>query len=545
MNGLKASIIGFLSERTVPSVRTMLATRQPLVWLLALIIGTVGAYAILAFRWLIGAVQWLWLGHEGENYLSTLASFRAPWVIMASLIGGGLVVGLILRFATSSHRTHGIADVIEARAIHGSNIPLRRGLISALVSAISLGAGASAGREGPAVHLGASIASCLERQFDLPSAARRVLLACGAAAAVSASFNAPIAGVLFAHEVILGHYALTAFVPTVIAAVVATLITRVHLGDFPAFIIPEYHIASYWEFPAFALLGITCGLVAVGFLLSMMASDWAAQRVNLPIWLRPVIGGALVGAIAIFVPEVIGVGYEATNLALREKYTLMFLFVLLFAKTAATAITLASRFGGGVFSPSLYLGAMAGGAFGIIAASVFPAYASGYGVYAILGMGAVTGAVLGAPVSTAMIVFELTGGYEMTIALLLSVSIASMIMQALIGQSFFGWQLSTRGLYLGDGPHRRIMRTWKVAEFMTSLTTEEAENPIELGADDLHLTPDDTLEVALRAFDSTGYTRIPVFDSNHMTRQIGWADYTKAVTTFNAALIEANVEEHR
>ncbi|MGI9464687.1 MAG: chloride channel protein [Aestuariivirgaceae bacterium] len=545
MDGLKASIIGFLSERTVPSVRTLLSTRQPLVWLLALTIGTIGAYAILLFRWLIGQVQWLWLGHDGENYLATFASFREPWVIMASLIGGGLVVGLILRFATVSHRTHGIADVIEARAIHGSNIPLKRGRTSAFVSAISLGAGASAGREGPAVHLGATIASFLERQFNLPAAARRVLLACGAAAAVSASFNAPIAGVLFAHEVILAHYALSAFVPTVIAAVIATLITRVHLGDFPAFIVPEYHIASYWEFPAFALLGIVCGLVAVGFLLSAMATDWASQRINLPVWLRPVLGGALVGSIAIFVPEVIGVGYDATNQALREKYTLVFLFVLLFAKTAATAITLASRFGGGVFSPSLYLGAMAGGAFGIIAASVFPAYASSYGVYAILGMGAVAGAVLGAPISTAMIVFELTGGYEMTIALLLSVSISSMIMQALIGQSFFGWQLSTRGLYLGDGPHRRIMRTWKVAEFMTDLTPEDAGGPAELAPDDLRLTPEDTLEVALRAFDSTGDTRIAVFDPNDMARQIGWADYTKAVTTFNAALIEANVEEHR
>ncbi len=545
MDGLKASIIGFLSERTVPSLRAMLATRQPLVWLLALIIGCIGAYAILAFRWLIGAVQWLWLGSESEDFLSTLASFRGPWAIMASLIGGGVVVGLILRFLTQTHRTHGIADVIEARAIHNSNIPIRRGLVSALVSAISLGAGASAGREGPAVHLGASIASFLERRFDLPNAARRVLLACGAAAAVSASFNAPIAGVLFAHEVILGHYALTAFVPTVIAAVVATMITRVHLGDFPAFIIPDYQIESYWEFPAFALLGVVCGLVAVGFLLSVMASDWLSRRIDMPIWLRPVIGGVLVGAIAVFVPEILGVGYEATNLALQENYALLFLFVLLFAKIAATAITLASRFGGGVFSPSLYLGAMAGGAFGIIAASVLPSYASSYGVYAILGMGAVTGAVLGAPISTTMIVFELTGGYEMTIALLLSVSIASMIMQALIGQSFFAWQLSTRGLHLGDGPHRRIMRTVKVADFMTHLTSDEFEDSVDLDPDDLRLTQDDTLEVTMRAFDTTGNSRIAVFDSNDLQRQIGWAEYTKAVTTFNAALIEANVEEHR
>ena len=252
-----------------------------------------------------------------------------------------------------------------------------------------------------------------------------------------------------------------------------------------------------------------------------------------------------VALIAIAVPEVLGVGYEATNLALREKYTLVFLFVLLFAKTAATAITLASRFGGGVFSPSLYLGAMAGGAFGIIAASVFPEYASSYGVYAILGMGAVAGAVLGAPISTTMIVFELTGGYEMTIALLLSVSISSIIMQALVGQSFFGWQLSTRGLYIGDGPHRRIMRTWKVSDFMTHLSAEEQKTPRNREQEEVSLTPDDTLEVTLRTFDNCGLQRIPVFDARNPDKHIGWADYTKALASFNAALIEANVEEHR
>ena len=159
------------------------------------------------------------------------------------------------------------------------------------VSAISLGAGASAGREGPAVHLGAALASFLENKFSLRGASRRVLLGCGAAAAVSASFNAPIAAVLFAHEVILGHYALTAFVPTVISAVTATLITRVHLGDFPAFIIPDYHIASYWEFPAFALLGIVCGLVAVGFTFATTTCDWISRQVNISVIFRPMIGG--------------------------------------------------------------------------------------------------------------------------------------------------------------------------------------------------------------------------------------------------------------
>ncbi len=545
MQALKASIARFLSEHTLPSLRTLSQARQPLTWLLALAIGVICAYAILGFRWLIGVIQFLWLGNEHENVVATIASFREPWVVFLALSVGGLVVGLLLQFAMQTRRPQGIADVIEARAIQGSQISLREGSVSALIAAISLGAGASAGREGPAVHLGATLASFLEQRFNLPAAARRVLLACGAAAAVSASFNAPIAGVLFAHEVILTHYALSAFVPTVIAAVAATLITRVHLGDFPAFVIPDLQIASYWEFPAFALLGITCGLVAVAFHLSVLTSDWAARRIEMPIWLRPVLGGVIVAAIALMVPEVLGVGYEATNLALREQYSLVFLFVLLFAKTIATAVTLSSRFGGGVFSPSLYLGAMAGGAFGIIAAQLFPDYASGYGVYAVLGMGAVAGAVLGAPISTTMIVFELTGGYEMTIALLLSVSIASMMMQALVGQSFFDWQLATRGLFLSGGPHRRIMRTLRASDFMSELTPEEQAEPPDIASDAVKITSSDTLEATLRAFDTSGKTRIAVLNPDDMAKQVGWVDYTKALAAFNSALIEAGIEEHK
>ena len=222
-----------------------------------------------------------------------------------------------------------------------------------------------------------------------------------------------------------------------------------------------------------------------------------------------------------------------------------FEILMLFAKTIATAITLSSRFGGGVFSPSLYLGAMAGGAFGIIAAQVFPEYASGYSVYAVLGMGAVAGAVLGAPISTAMIVFELTGGYEMTIALLLSVSIASMMMQAVVGQSFFDWQLATRGLYLGGGPHRRIMRTLRASDFLTELSEDERAEPPEIAPERVRVTSNDTLEATLRAFDTSGTTRIPVFDPNNAERQTGWVEYPRALAAFNSALIEASIEEHK
>lgn len=544
MGELRDRLFATLGELTLPQLRAFWAARHPLVWALALTIGVVGAFAILGFRLGIGYVQWLWLGNSNENVVGTLASFRAPWVVVAGPTLGGLVVGLIIWKFIKERRAHGISDVIEAGALHRADISLRAGLVSAVASAISIGSGASVGREGPAVHLGATIAAFLDRKFSLSPAARRVLLASGAAAAVSASFNAPIAGVLFAHEVILGHFALSAFVPTVLAAVAATLITRVWLGDFPAFILSEQHIASYWEFPAFALLGVVCGLVAVCFQLTVMTADWSARRFTMPLWLRPALGGLAVGMMALTVPQVLGVGYEATTLAIRESYGLGWLLILLVAKTVATAISLASRFGGGVFSPSLYIGAMAGGAFGIIAGSAVPDYASNHGVYALLGMGAVAGAILGAPISTALVVFELTGGYELTIALLLSVSIASMIMQALLGKSFFDWQLSQRGVFLREGSHLRIVRTWTVREFMTKLTPEEIAEPPEL-FDRPRLILSDTLEMALRTFDEGGYTRLAVLDKRADGVLLGWVDQVEALAAYNKALIEANVEEHK
>lgn len=544
--GALAAMLGLvrrvLIEKTLPNIRAFIAERQLLVWTIALAIGVGSAYLAIVFRLLIGLFQLSWLGTVSENVYSAATGLHW-WTILLAPALGGLCVGLLLQYVMPGRRAPAVADVIEARALLGCRIPPRTGLIGAFISALSLGCGGSAGREGPVVHLGAALASVLEDYFKLPHSARRTLLACGVAAAVSASFNAPIAGVLFAHEVILAHYALRAFVPIVISSVAATVIARIHLGDYPAFFIPNYQITSYWEFPAFALLGLTCAAVAILFQFALIAADRVARQIDIPLWFRPVLGGLMVGGIAIFFPQVLGVGYDATDAALKLQFPLWLLLALLVVKTTATAITLASRFGGGIFSPSLYLGAMTGAAYGIIAASAFPQVASSEGLYAILGMGAVAGAVLGAPISTVLIVFELTGGYEMTIALLLCVSISTAITQAVHGMSYFHWQLSTRGLFLQDGPHKSIVRSLRVRDFMT-LPGDDVELP-EVQEDTPMLTPDDTVEAALRAFDKAGVSRLPVVDANDAARVIACADHVKALNAFNAALIEAHEEEHR
>jgi chloride channel protein, CIC family len=531
-------------SRLASNISDFTADRQLVVWALALAIGASVGYAALAFRTLIGAVQWLWLGSSAEK-VSSLAPGLPWYVILLAPALGGLVVGLLLEKMVPGRRAHSVADVIEARAIGDCRIPTVQGLWGAALSVISLGSGASAGREGPMVHLGATIASRLEDYFNLSQGARRTLLACGTAAAVSASFNAPIAGVLFAHEVILAHYALRSFVPIVISSVVGGVVARVHFGDFTAFQVPQYAITSYLEFPAFVLLGATCAVVAVMFELALMTTERLAWDIKMPLWLRPVIGGLLVGAIGVFFPHVLGVGYDATDTALKQGYALWLLLALIVAKTAATAITLASRFAGGVFSPSLYLGAMTGCAFGLIAASVFPEVASSNGLYALLGAGGVAAAVLGAPISSTLIVFELTGGYHMTIALLLTVSISHGLTQAALGHSYFHWQLTKRGLSLQEGPHKEIMRRMVVSQFMVELKADEPKPPSPEVDSDPWLTPNDTLERALRTFDRAGVTRIPVVAGSDLSRVVGWADRMAALSAFNRELISSHEEEHK
>lgn len=530
-----------------PNLAGFRQDRQLSVWLVAMVIGFAVSVATIIFRELIGLIQLTWLLDRSEHVIS--ASKEIPWyvILLAPAIGGAIVGWALVRILPQ-RRTGGVPDVIEARALEGRPMELKSALWSAGVTAVSLGSGASAGREGPMVHLGAAISSWLEEKFRLPPWARKTLLASGAAAAVSASFNAPIAGVLFAHEIILGHYARRSLIPIVISAVGGTLLSRLWFGNVAAFEIPNYQITSFWEFPAFAILGLVCALVSVIFQFAMVGTDYVARSINIPLYFRPVIGGFMIGAIAVFFPEVLGVGYEATDMALKNQIGLTLLLTLIVAKTAATAITVASRFGGGVFSPALYLGAMTGAAYGLIASQAFPELASSEGLYAILGMGAVAAAVLGAPFSTTMIVFELTGGYALSIALLLAVSISTGINQAIHGHSFFEWQLEMRGLFMRDGPHKYVTRITKVSAFLSPL--DEDQDPSKLEPDEEgelppHLVETDNLEQALRAFDDGGHHELPVVDSSRDLNIIGSATQTQALSCYNRALVETSEEEHK
>lgn len=517
-------------------------------WLFATIIAAATAYAVIAFRAAINAISTIAFGADEAAIASGAATMdiARTWAVP---VVGGVVVSAILYVADrlgwlKDGRGQGIAEVIESRAVGDGRISLRAGFAAAIVSAISLGAGGSAGREGPAVHLGATIASFIDRHFGLSLKDRRTLLGCGAAAAVAASFNAPIAGVLFALEVVMGSYALSVFGPIAAASVTAAIITRLQLGDFPAFIAPPTGGVHAIDALLSAALGLVCGVVAVAFLKSLQTTtdkvrEWA-DGFGISYVFLPPFGGVIIGLIGAFYPEVFGVGYEAVTRTLAGEYTLKFLVILLVLKTAATAVTLSCRFGGGVFSPGLMIGALAGAAFGVIVNMIAPEATASPAFYSMIGMGAACGAIMGAPISTTLIVFELTGDYGMTISLMVAVALATLLTQALAGKSYFHWQLSRRGYDLSDGPQGVILQTIRVADVMEKMPPDA---PIEEGAPRLFAAA--SLGDALAELDRLDESGLPVVDEESGSAIVGYLSRIRALKAYNRALVESHVDYHR
>ena len=433
--------------------------------LLAVVVGVTAGYGAIGFYYAIDSITILFFSTD-EKSLATGAKQLADWQILIAPVIAGLIVGQLLRFQ-KDHKARGVPHVMEAAQLTSERMRLREGIMSALTAVISLGGGASAGREGPVVHLGASLASQMARYLKLTWEDARTLLGCGAAAAVAASFNAPIAGVFFALEVVLGHYALRAFAPTVLAAVAGTLVARAHIGDLPVFDVTDYSIRSYIEFPLFIVLGMISAGLAVSFaVLSMKAEQFRDRFLPLPYWIQPACGGVVLGGLGILHPEILGVGYETTLNAINGGYGISVLLTLLALKFLAVLLSLTSRFGGGIFSPSLVMGALLGGSFGLLIAGLSPTIASSEGLYAVVGMGAVTSAVLGAPISTILIVFELTGDYSVAVAVMVACAASNLTSSLISDGSFFHRQLRSRGIFLEYGRDTHLLGKETVSAFV-------------------------------------------------------------------------------
>ncbi len=521
-------------------------------WIIALGIGVLAGAVAVGFRVAISGLQTLFYGADDAMLASHAANL--PWErVLIIPILGGLAVGLILKFFVPDGATRSVAHVIEGAALRRGRVEKRVGLASALASLITLSTGGSSGREGPVVHLGAIISSWVSNLMRADAITARDLMGCAAAAAVSASFNAPIAGALFALEVVLRHFAVHAFAPIVIASVAGTVVSRIQMGNVTEFVLPAHTLGFYNELPAFMILGLVCGLVATMVMRAIfIAEDFgdALQRATgIPLWLRPACAGILLGGLAIFFPHVIGVGYETTSRALTGDLLFWEAVVFTAMKAIAFAITIAGRMGGGAFSPSLMLGAMTGLAFGWIATSIYPSAAGTEGLYAMAGMGAVAAAVLGAPISTTLIVFELTGDWQAGVAVMVTVSLASALSSRLVDRSFFLTQIERRGVHIAAGPQAYLQGAIRVKDVLCPTGAERTppgsavQDLVEQGA---ILRPGDTLETALPLFDRAGTDFLPVVRDTETgaPETLGVVFHIDALKAYNRALAETAREEH-
>jgi CIC family chloride channel protein len=523
-------------------------------WFIALAIGVAAGFMALGFRKAIRSLQAYVYDTEDILLLHSHAE-KLPWFLILIIpIIGGLIVGLILHNFTDDGRVRSVADVIEGAALTNGRVEGKAGIASFFASLITLSTGGSSGREGPVVHMAGVISTWVSDRIHADGITGRDLLGCAVAAAVSASFNSPIAGALFALEVVLRHFAVHAFAPIVIASVAGTVINRLEYGDVTEFILETPgSLQFYVELPAFLILGLICGLVSLLLMRSIFFAEdigtHIQNRLSLPRWLRPAVSGAMLGLLAIWFPHIIGVGYETTIRALTGDLTLTVAILFAVIKTVALAITMGGRMGGGVFSPSLMIGALTGLAFGLIATGLLPDVSGTHTLYAFAGMGAVAAAVLGAPISTTMIVFELTGDWQIGLAVMVSVSMSTALASRLVDRSFFLTQLERRDVHLAAGPQAYLLAMLRAGAVMRpigdakSITKDEALELIEQG---LCVQASATLEAAMPYFDRDDIPCIPVVtvDEDGSENPVGALYHIDALKAYNRALAATAAEEH-
>jgi CIC family chloride channel protein len=435
-----------------------LATREDRLFLLSIgCVGVVAGLLGLFTEYLIGGVQRLLWGSSAD--LITLARTVPRWVVVAAPAAGGAVVGLITWAGRQAVTGEGMASLIEAVALYGGKIPAKPVLFNALTAIATVGSGGSLGREGPMIRLGAMISSWLGLRFGLPAHRVKILVGCGAAAGLAATYNIPIGGTLFAMEVILGNFALEIFGPIVASSVIATLIARSLTGNVPFYASRGYSLVSGWELFPYAGLGIVGAVASLVFIVGMSAARRAFLKLPVPGYVRPMVGMALVGVLGIYVPYCLGRGYGVINLALGgelklpehlalpQEMTILLLLGLAAAKLLATSLTSGSGGSGGLFTPSLCFGALVGGAYGFWVHSWWP-HSSSYGAYAAVGMAAVMAGTSHAPISAILILFEFTGNYDLILPIMLASIISGLLSKRLRRYSIYTAPLQGRGIEL-------------------------------------------------------------------------------------------------
>ena len=449
---------------------------------LALAIGAGAGCGAVAFRYLILGFTLVFTGHRDYS-----SAGHAPygyfhglgfWFVVATPIVGGLLYGpLIQRYAREA-RGHGVPEVMYAVAERGGRIRPPVAVVKSLASAVCIGSGGSVGREGPIVQVGSALGSALGQWTRMPESRLKILVACGAAAGISATFNAPIAGVFFALELILRDFEAEAFGVVVLSSFVADLIGRAAFGSHPFLTLPPFELHSPLEYPLYAGLGVVCAVVGIAFIRVLYGSEDLADRIwRGPEWLRPAAGGLLLGLLLLGLPQLYGVGYPQLEGAIRGRDVIGLLLLLLAGKLIATSVTIAIGGSGGVFAPSLFMGAMLGTAYGAAIHHLAPGFpAAPAGTYGLIGMGAVFAAAARAPITAVIIIFELTGDYRIILPLMLAIALAVGASRLLSQDTIYTLKLRRRGIDIDRGRVRTVMSLLRVGDAMQTVPLCIAED---------------------------------------------------------------------
>jgi CIC family chloride channel protein len=481
---------------------------------LGMIVGLFGGLGAVLFRHLISLFQMVI--YQGSGDLSVLVSSLSWWHVVLGPAIGGAVVGPVVYFLAREAKGHGVPEVMNAVAIEGGVIRKRVVVVKTLASAMCIGSGGSVGREGPIVQIGSAIGSSLGQMLRLPDDQMRVLVGCGAAAGIAATFNAPIAGAIFALEIVLADFEMTTFTPIILASVIATIVSRGMLGNDPAFHVPAYAMESPVELGLYVVLGLIAGLVAVTFtvMLYKVEDIWDAWK--FPEYLKAAVGGMMIGCMGLYFPHILGVGYNAIGSALWNTEVWYILLMLVPIKILACSITIGSGGSGGIFAPSLFMGAMAGGAFGFAVNHLFPGYTAEPGAYAVIGMGAVVAGTTHAPIQAFLILFELTQDYRIIPALMIACVIACVVATRVRRESIYTMKLIRRGVDIRSGRDVNLLKNLKVADFMT-------EDPVTV----FERTP---LRQLIHILTSSQHTSFPVTDDDgNLVGMLSLRDFRQAV----------------
>jgi CIC family chloride channel protein len=405
----------------------------------AVTVGLGGALTSVAFRESLSHLQVLLLHYNGP--LEGAATSLPAWARLLMPTTGGLIAGLILFFGPRWSQAQRSADYMEVIVLGNGIMRVRDTVVKSVSSLVTISSGGSIGREGPMVQLAAMLASLLGRRAKLSPARLRLLVACGAAAGIACAYNAPLTGAFFVAEIVLGSIAMESFLPLVVASVIATVVSRQFLGSGPVYRMPNFGAVPNWQLIAHVALGILAGLMAPIFLQALRGGERLFARMPVPIFVKLTLGGFVVGVISIWTPDVWGNGYGVVESVLNSRWTLPALFAILFLKGLATVATTGSGAVGGVFTPTLFCGAVLGSIFGESLQALLPHAQIAAGSFAVVGMGCFLAATTRAPIMSILIIFEMTLDYATVMPLMLACVSAFYVSRQLAPQTIYSRQL--------------------------------------------------------------------------------------------------------